>query len=482
MLKNTKKVIFAIIAFFLVISTTCFAATTSSKNAKLEIVENNICTIKINDFATFEKKIVDYDLEKKELTIGLSIKNTAEVITNAPYEVVLVIDNSLSMIENKVTTDTTRLKAVTDSAKKLTEKLFENENMQIAVVSFSTGSSEGTISDATLRTKLTSNSTTVLSSINEIATDTTQGPRTNIDAGLQVAKTCFSKEENNKYIILLTDGVPNTAVGGPTFTYSADTAIKTKATLQNIDKAGINVISAMIGLNESVIEPSTQLTYKYLAEEIFGTNEEPTVGKFYYIPDKNIEKSICETIFSNIVDTTINTLTNIDIYDYFPQEIVDNFNFEYVSSPNLGKVSPKIDTKTNCIIWHIDKLEPQTSGSLSYKLTLKDNIDSSIIDLVLNTNKKVDITANEIKTDDGKNVISSTVTPKVKVTLPKAPTPSPKPSTNEIPASNIIDNTISNTTIPQTGSTTTPMIVTAILVISCIVIGIRFYILDRKTK
>ena len=26
--------------------------------------------IKINDFATFEKKIVDYDLEKKELTIG----------------------------------------------------------------------------------------------------------------------------------------------------------------------------------------------------------------------------------------------------------------------------------------------------------------------------------------------------------------------------------------------------------------------------
>ena len=206
MLKNFKKITFAIIAILLVISTTCFAATTSSEKAKLEIVENNICTIKINDFATFEKKIVDYNLEKKELTIGLSIKNTAEVITNAPYEVVLLIDNSLSMIENKVTADTTRLKAVTDSAKKLTEKLFENENMKVAVVSFSTGDTEGTITDAKLRKELTSDSSAVLSSINEIATDTTQGPRTNIDAGLQVAKTCFSETENNKYIILLTDG------------------------------------------------------------------------------------------------------------------------------------------------------------------------------------------------------------------------------------------------------------------------------------
>lgn len=463
MLKNVKKIFFAIIAFLLVISTTCFAATTSSEKAKLEIVENNICTIKINDFASFEKKIVDYNLEKKELTIGLSIKNTAEEITNAPFEVVLVIDNSLSMIQNEVSTDTTRLKAVTDSAKKLTEKLFKNENMKVAVVSYSTGDTEGTITDAKLRTKLTSNSEEVLSAINEVATDDTQGPRTNIDAGLQVAKTCFSKEENNKYIILLSDGIPNTAVGGPTFTYSADTAIKTKATLQKIDEEGINVISAMIGLNENVVEPSTELTYKYLAEEIFGTITEPTVGKFYYVSDKNIEESICETIFSNIVDTTVNTLTNIDIYDYFPQEIVDNFDFKYVSSPNLGKVSTEIDKTNNCIIWHIDELKPQTSGFLSYKLTLKDKIDTSIINLVLNTNKKVDITANEIKTDDGSNVVSSTVTPKVKVTIPK-------------------DTTVSNTTIPQTGDTNIPFIITAIILIVFTVIGAKFYLLNRDIK
>lgn len=472
MLKSFKKIIFAIIAVLLIISTTCLAATTSSDNVKLEIVENNICTIKINDFVTFEKKIVDYDLEKKELTIGLSIKNTAEVVTNAPFEVVLLIDNSDSMVKNNVSTDTTRLKAVTDSAKKLTEKLFENENMKVAVVSFSIGANEGTLSDANLITELTSDSEEVLSSINKIVTDEDlQGARTNIDAGLQVAKTCFSEEENNKYIILLTDGVPNTAVGGPILTYSGETATKTKTTLQSIDKEGINIISAMIGLNPDVVEPKTGLTYKYLSEEVFGTVEEPTVGKFYYIPDENIETSICETIFNNIVDTTVNTLTNIDIYDYFPQEIIDNFNFEYVTSPNLGTVSAEIDKEKNCIIWHIDELKPQTSGFLSYKLTLKETINSEIINLVLNTNKKVDITADEIKDENGeKDVISSDVTPKVKVTKP------------EEPKEPVKDTTVADTVIPQTGDTNAPMIIITIALITCIVVGIRFYLLNKKVK
>ncbi len=469
MLKFRKKIILIIFTILLLISTTCLAATTSSEKAKLEIVENNICTIKINDFATLERKIVDYNLEKKELTIGLSIKNTAEVVANAPFEVVLVIDNSLSMRNNFVDNakTITRLKKVTDSAKQLTEKLFESENMKIAVVSFSTNpdvTKEGSLSDAKLISNLTSDSEEVLSSINEIATnEDIQGARTNIDAGLQIGKTCFSEEKNNKYLILLTDGIPNTSVGGPTSTFSGDTSTKTKATLQSIDKEGINIISSMIGLNPSVTEPQTGLTYKALTEEVFGTQEEPIVGKFYYVSDKNIEKSICETIFSNIVDTSVNTLNNIDIYDYFPQEIVDNFNFEYVTSPNLGKVSADIDLQNNCIIWHIDKLEPKTSGFLSYKLTLKDNIDSSIINLVLNTNKKIDITANEIKTDDGSNVISSTVTPKVRVTIPK-------------------DTTIADTTIPQTGSTSTLLVITAIAIIACIVIGIRFYLLNRDIK
>lgn len=467
MLKITKKICLAILAILLIVSTTCLAATASSEKAKLEIVENNICTIKINEFSTFEKKIVDYDLEKKNITIGLTIKNTAEPIVNPPYEIVLVIDNSLSMTQNEVSDGVTRLKQVTDSAKTLATKLLENENTKVAVVSFSTGDDEGTLSDAKLRNELSSDKEVVLSSITEIATDETQGPRTNIDAGLQIAKTCFSEENNNKYIVLLTDGVPNTAVDGPTFTYSEGTATKTVSTLKSLDTANINIISAMIGLNPLVIEPSTQCSYKELCEEIFGTQEEPTVGKFYNVSDKNIETTITKTIFSNIVDTTVNTLTNIDIYDYFPQEIVDNFDFEYVTSPNLGTVSADIDLQNNRIIWHIDKLEPQNTGFLSYKLTLKDKIDTSILNIVLNTNEEVNITANEIKTDDDSNILKSTVSPKIKVTMPEE-----KPK----------DNTVADKEIPQTGTTSSSTIMIVILLIITFVIGIRFYLLNRDSK
>lgn len=477
MLKITKKISLAILAILLIVSTTCLAATASSEKAKLEIVENNICTIKINDFSTFEKKIVDYDLEKKNITIGLTIKNTAEPIVNPPYEIVLVIDNSLSMIQNEVSEGVTRLKQVTDSAKTLASKLLENENTKVAVVSFSTGDDEGTLSDAKLRNKLSSDKEVVLSSITEIATDETQGPRTNIDAGLQIAKTCFSEENNNKYIVLLTDGVPNTAVGGPTFTYSEGTATKTVATLKSLDKANINIISAMIGLNPSVIEPTTQCSYKNLSEEIFGTQEEPTVGKFYNVADKNIETAITKTIFSNIIDTTVNTLTNIDIYDYFPQQIVDNFDFEmleYIAGGDKindngegeNYVTERINSD-NCIIWHIAKLEPGQTAYVSYKLTLKDKIDTNILNIVLNTNEKVDITANEIKTDDDSNILKSTVSPKIKVTMPEE-----KPK----------DNTVADKEIPQTGTTSSSTIMTVILLVITFVIGIRFYLLNRNSK
>ena len=146
-----------------------------------------------------------------------------------------------------------------------------------------------------------------------------------------------------------------------------------------------------------VEEPSTGITYKELAQEIFGTTEEPTVGKFYYIPDSEIEKTVCETIFNDFSSVSKNTLTNLKIYDYFPQEIVDNFDFSYVTEPTKGTISSSIDLQNNLIVWTIDKLEPQENIIVSYKLTLKDKVNDKILGVVLNTNEKVEITANEIK-------------------------------------------------------------------------------------
>ena len=444
MLKKKFKFFILLILSIMLLSTTCFATVINSSNAKMEIVEDNTCTIKISDYATFEKKMIDYDLEKRELTIQLKVTNTPGPSFDQPAEIMLVIDNSLSMIERHVTADKTRLDLVLESAKKLANELLKNEKAKVGIVRFSTNpdvSKEGTLEDATLLTAPTSNVTTITNAINSIGTDTTQfGPRTDIDAGLKVAKQNLSNSDTEKYIIVLTDGVPNTAVGGPTFTYSGETATKTQTSLKSISNEGINLYTMMTGL-DSTTEPQTLRKYTELAEEIFGTSTEPTAGKYYNIQDSQIEKTVCETILKDITKTVDSTLHNVKIYDYFPQEIVDNFDFEYVTSPNLGTISPTIDLQNNCIIWHIDSLGYGEIGTVAYKLKVKDNVDSSIINVVLSTNKKVEITAKEID-----NPLSSIVSPKIKL---------------------IGDTTIAKTPIPNTG-------VSNILSITIISIGFIF--------
>ena len=467
-MKNVTRIFSILLILLFLVCNTVLAATTSSEKAKLEIVENNICTISINDIAKFEKKIIDYDLEKKELTIGLSVTNMAEPILNKPSEIFLVIDNSLSM-EEEVSNGVTRLKAVTDSATTLANELLKIETVKIGVVSFSTGDNEGTITDATLITTPTNVKNDIISSISSIANGNL-GVRTNIDAGLTLANQNFSSDCDSKFIVLLTDGVPNTSVGGPTLTYSGETATNTKATLKLLETQKVNVYSVMTGV-QNMQEPTTGTTYKALAEEIFGTSINPYVGKFYYIDDSQISETITETVLKNFVDTSKNTLTNLKIYDYFFFFLIDNFNFEYVSLPNKGNVDSEIDLENKRIVWTIDTLEPSEKVSLSYKLTLKDDINTEILDVVLNTNTKVDITADQVSTEDGSNILTSDVTPKVKVTIPEEP---PVPQEPEQP----VDNTVANTDIPQTGDTNFSLIFIGFL----LVVSIYFIIKIRKLK
>ena len=421
-MKNLNKIlsILFIFIFIFTISTVSFAAIINSEKANLEIVENNICTININKFSEFEKKLLNYDLEKKELTLGLKVSNNAETILNTPSEVFLVIDNSLSM-EEEVSSGETRIKAVTDAAKSLATDLLKYDTVKLGIIRFSTGDNEGTISDATLITKPTNSKDTVLNSISSIV-NSNLGIRTNIDAGITLAYQNFSDNIDNKFIVLLTDGVPNTTIGGPTLTYSGETTTRTLSKLKQIENSGINIFTVMTGV-PNINEPTSGKTYKALAEEIFGTTTNTTSGKFYYIPDEQINKTITESVLNNFIDTSKNDLTNLKIYDYFPQEIIDNFDFDYVTNPNIGNVSTQIDLDNKCIIWTIDKLEPGETANLSYKLKLKQNIDSNILDKILNTNTKVDITAKEIP-----ETKTSDISPKIRVAEKPnvAPTPIPQ--------------------------------------------------------
>lgn len=453
-MKKLNKILTILLLLFFIISTTCLAVTTTSKDLKLEIVENNVCTISIKDTAVFEKKIVDYNLDKKEITMQMQIKNIAEKPLAKPTEIMLVIDTSDSM-KREVSTGVTRMDAIKAAANKLATELLKNDTVKLGIVTFSTSDNFGTISDAKLKSSLTSSSSDISFIINSITYD--GNGQTNIDAGVTLASQNFSDTCKHKYIILLTDGVPNYSIGKPTFEYSGTTATNTKNTLNKItNEDDISLISVMTGVESNVENPETGMTYKELAEEIFGTSEEPYYGKFYYISDSQIEKTISEDILNDITNTSDGVLTNVDIYDYFPQEIVDNFNFEYVTSPNLGTISPTIDLQNNCIIWHIGSLGYGEVGTVTYKLTVKDNIDSNIINVILKTNEKVEINADELT-----NPESSTVSPKIKLTG---------------------DTTQATTVIPQTGISNTIYVIIGFFVVACLFIGIRLYILNKNTK
>lgn len=487
-----KKKIISIITVLLILlhSTSVFAATVSSKNTTFEVVEDNVCTINITDKAVFEKKMIDYDLEKKEATIQLKVTNNNITPLDKPSEIVFVIDNSSSM-NDTISTGGTRMNAIADSAKLLATELLKLDTVKIGIVSFSStylvgqpaGSSytpEGTIADGQLRLALTNSKNDIFNAISEIENGD-KGARTNIDAGLQIASQQFSGTCESQFIILLTDGVPNLHVNDSTIYYDVDDINQTKNTLTSFNNKNIKIISMMtevsneqVSLRQTANDTTGIPTWQVdIAEAIFGTTSNPTTGKFYYITDDEIEETISNSILGELKAPSDGLLTDIDIYDYFPQEIVDNFDFEYVQQPTLGTASADIDLQNNRIIWHIDSLGYQESATLQYKLSLKDEIDENINNVVLNTNDGIIITTDKVLDENGnKKEITSDVTPKVRVNFVKEePKEEPKK-----------DDTVSPTPIPQTGATIALVVIITIAVIACAVIGIKYFIKNKDVK
>ena len=109
---NLKRY-FALTLFIVIvlISSMVFATVTTN----FEVVEDNVCTIKINDFCEFEKKLIATDIENRQVTIQMKITNGA-VLDQPTGEVMLVVDNSASM-EESTSTGEKRKDLVFNSAK-----------------------------------------------------------------------------------------------------------------------------------------------------------------------------------------------------------------------------------------------------------------------------------------------------------------------------------------------------------------------------
>ena len=412
-----KKIFITLFLLLILIANLSFA---SYNTVTMTVVEEPVCNIELGENSKFEKKLVAKDMNKKEVTIQLQVVNNEKSI-KPTGEIMLVIDNSDSMLDE--VDNTTREELVVNSAKTLVNNLLkDNDNLKIGVVSFSSNtdvSKEGTIEDASLVSELSNDVAKLNNSISNIKYN---GPRTDLDAGITLAKQYFSAEKNNKYMIVLTDGVPNIAIDFDKNYFSDDVIKKTYTALANVEKNNISLITMLTGISEPDKKPlpSVDKTYAQIISEIFGTQEKPTAGKFYYIQDDKIEETITKDIYNDLLPIE-KSLKDIKIVDYFPKEIIDNFEFAYVQNSNIGNISAKVDKTTNSITWTIPELKSGQTATVQYKLKLKENFSSSIVDKILDTNEKVDITYTDFA---GKNQSkTSDVTPKLKLTEPPVELP-----------------------------------------------------------
>lgn len=462
-----KKIALTIFLIIMMMTTSVFA-TAKSADVKMEVVEDNVCTIKLNEKANLEKKLVEYDLDKHQVTLQLKVNNAAEAKIPSG-EMMLVIDSSNSM-DQKVDDNTTRKELVLNSANKLVESLLKANptTLKIGVVTFSTSSQKdengnliiGTEADAQKVCDFTNNVQTLKSKISAIEGT---GQYTNLDSGLKLAKSQYTSEDNNKYMIVLTDGLPNIAIGYNDLTsYKGltDVITATKATLKSLDNVDVMTMLTGIDTEDATfrMEGENKYTYGQVIQEVFGTESKPTVGKFYKINDNQIEKTITETIYRELLPVE-NALTDIVVKDYFPEYIVNNFEMRYVEGIDTSNVSAKIDTETNSITWNLAKLGANQSAMIQYRLTLKDEFDEKIIGEILNTNDSVEVTYKDF--DGSSKTEKSDVTPKIKLTKIEVP----------------VDNTVAPEPIPKAGS---PMVIVGMILV--VAVAMFFGYKSRKIK
>ena len=424
-----------ILIMSIIMTTFVYAA---NEDLTLEKVKDNVCTIKLGEDGEVIKQLLTVDNENKEATLQIDVKNLkSEDEAIKPTEIFLVIDNSKSMSDNTLADGRTRKEAVFTAAKSLTDKIIQEQpTTKIGIVSFSSNSDttkEGTLEDANLVIMPTNNATDITTAIDGIATT---GVRTNIDAGLQIAKTNFSTDEGvNRHLILLTDGVPNNSVG-TSMAYSGATATNTKATLQSLVDSNINIITVMTGVDSTYQpDPDGNLsaeaagkTYRDLAEEIFGTQAQPNYGKFYYVSDESVEDTITEDVYNDVKIVIKNEIKNIILVDYFPTDIIENYDFEIVEKANIGTVTPTVNTDDNSITWTIQTLKAGETASFKYKLKLKEQFNREIINVETPTNEKVDV--GYTGTDENTEKQTSNVSPSIILKQDTAPDPIPQTGDN----------------------------------------------------
>lgn len=459
-MKKTKIIVLSLI--ILMIFSMFFKVLASELKTSMDIMKKASETKYLeNDQGYISKTIVDSNAETGEVTIELSLSNKGKKTTstttpskNTKTEIMLVIDESGSM-NIKLENGKTRRETVYEATTKMVNEIFSNySNVSIGIIKFAASSSSDVrMDDAEKVCSLTNDRNLV---INGIEKKEKVSGGTNIEAGILVAKKEYSNTKCNKIMIILTDGVPTRAVNKEKSSTEA-----TKETLINTENEGIKIISML-----------TEISSPKKAEAIFGTPTKPTVGKYYYIKDAQINSIITENIYKDVVEIISKPNSNMNevkIQDYFPKDITDNFEFSYVGKPSKGNTTQTIDKQTNTITWDIGTLKGDEVATLKYKLKIKDMKNKELLNRAIATNEKVVLTYKDIDAKDYTVTLSSS--PEIKLSEVKEDKTQQNPeqnNNNNKENNGSKDNTLAGK-LPKTGVSTL-ITVSIFLALGCAII------------
>ena len=87
-----------LITLFLILILVANVSLASYDTVTMTVVEEPVCTIEIGENSSFEKRLVEKNLNNKEVTLQLQVTNE-EASLQPTGEIMLVIDNSQSMEE-----------------------------------------------------------------------------------------------------------------------------------------------------------------------------------------------------------------------------------------------------------------------------------------------------------------------------------------------------------------------------------------------
>ena len=413
-----KKFFIILISILLMIGM-CGNVNAAELKTSLDIIQKASETKYLeNDQGFISKTIVDSNSDTGEVTIELKLSNTAkEVEKTTDTEIFLVVDNSGSM-GYTTSTGEVRRNIIVRAMKNLVNNIYDNSsNVKVGLVRFANTGTLLTGSTA-LMCNLTDNKQTMLNAINEYENlDTSVNidgvemlhceSGTNIEAGLKKANDNFSSGSKNKIMILLTDGIPNASISYSTASYVYNA---TKTRLKSIGDSGVSVISLMTGVTE---EDDDNDNAQEVIEQIFGTESNPTTGKFYNIADANLESVVTNDILADVMEKIQNPINTTKIVDYFPEDIIDNFDFSYVGTPSMGTTSDSIDTESKTITWDIGTLKGDEVATLKYKLKIKDMKNADLLNKTIATNEKVVLTYKDIESKD--YTVELTSSPKIQL-------------------------------------------------------------------